>query len=63
MPSCIQLIHRIYDLQLTGHTLCQNVRHLAARGQNSHAHVVHNKNLNTHKMNRGYKFSVTEIKI
>lgn len=30
---------------LTGYPLCQNVRHLATRGKNSHAHVVDNKNL------------------
>ncbi len=48
-------------MPLTGHSLCQNVRHLAAGGQDSHAHVIHNENLKKHKINRSYKFGVTRI--
>ena len=33
---------KIICCKLTSDPLCQNVRHLAARGQNAHAHVIHN---------------------
>lgn len=45
----IEINGTVKDGELTCHTLCQNIWHLAARWENSHAHVVNNKDLNTIK--------------
>lgn len=44
-PRVFNWLIRHNVLKLTGYTLCQNVRHLTARRQNPHAHMVDNENL------------------